>query len=72
MLDNAVRIAKEWAEPRNDTLIVVVPDHAHMVGLVGTFDDARPGDTPREKLGTYAESQFPNYRNCSPGVTITP
>lgn len=61
MLDNAVRVAKDWAEARGDTMIVVVPDHAHMVGLVGTFDDSRPGDTPREKLGTYAESKFPNY-----------
>jgi len=32
-----------------------------MVGIIGTYDDARPGTTPREKLGTYAESKFPNY-----------
>ena len=61
MLDNAVRVAKEWAEKRGDTMIVVVPDHAHMVGIIGTYDDERPGNTPREKLGTYAESKFPNY-----------
>ncbi len=61
MLDNAVRVAKEWAEARGDTMVVVVADHAHMVGLIGTYDDARPGTTPREKLGTYAEAGFPNY-----------
>ena len=61
MLDNAVRAAKEWAQARGDTMIVVVPDHAHMVGVMGTYDDERPGTTPREKLGTYAESKFPNY-----------
>ena len=61
MLDNAVQAAKEWAAKREDTLIIVVGDHAHMVGIIGTYDDTRPGTTPREKLGTYAESKFPNY-----------
>ncbi|MGE0418728.1 MAG: alkaline phosphatase, partial [Acetobacteraceae bacterium] len=61
MLDNAVRAARDWIGRRNDTMIIVVPDHAHMVGIVGTYDDATPGDTPREKLGTYARAKFPNY-----------
>ena len=29
MLDNAVKVAKEFAGDRNDTLIIVVADHAH-------------------------------------------
>ncbi|MGD9803167.1 MAG: alkaline phosphatase [Hyphomicrobiaceae bacterium] len=61
MLDNAVARAKAWAEPRNDTLIVVVPDHAHPVSIIGTYDDARPGDTLRDKLAVYNEAGFPNY-----------
>ncbi|MEQ1670678.1 MAG: alkaline phosphatase [Hyphomicrobium sp.] len=61
MLDNAVKAAKDFAADRNDTLIIVVPDHAHPVSLVGTFDDSRPGDTPRTKLGVYADAEFPNY-----------
>lgn len=61
MLDNAVKAAKDWAGDRNDTLIVVVADHAHPVSIVGTYDDERPGQLLREKLGTYAESKFPNY-----------
>ena len=61
MLDNAVQVAKDFAGTRNDTLIVVVPDHAHPVSVVGTFDDSRPGQLPRDKLGTYAEAKFPNY-----------
>jgi alkaline phosphatase len=61
MLDNAVKVAKDWAAARgNDTMIVVVADHAHPVSVVGTYDDAR-GETPREKLGTYADAKVPNY-----------
>lgn len=61
MLDNAVKLAKDWAAPRNDTLIVVVADHAHPVSIIGTVDDERPGERLREKLGTYADAGFPNY-----------
>jgi alkaline phosphatase len=61
MLDNAVQAAKDWAANRNDTLIIVVPDHAHPVSIVGTYDDDRPGMTLRDKLGIYNQSKFPNY-----------
>ena len=62
LLDNAVKAAKEFAEKRNDTLIIVVPDHAHMVGIIGTYDDDLPGVTPREKLGVYEKAKFPQYQ----------
>ncbi len=62
LLDNAVKVAKEFAAQKNDTLIVVVPDHAHMVGIIGTYDDDLPGSSPREKLGVYEKSKVPNYR----------
>lgn len=61
MLDNAVARAKAWAAPRNDTLIVVVADHTHPVSIIGTYDDARPGETLREKLGVYQAAGYPNY-----------
>jgi len=61
MLDNAVKVAKDFAAARNDTLVVVVPDHAHPVALVGTYDDNRPGQQLRDKLGMYEEAGFPNY-----------
>lgn len=61
MLDDAVKLAKDFAAQRNDTLIVVVPDHAHPISIVGTFDDNRPGDTPRTKLGVYDQAGYPNY-----------
>ena len=61
MLDNAVKYAKDFAAKKNDTLIIVVGDHAHAVSILGSYDDARPGNTPREKLGIYADAKFPNY-----------
>jgi alkaline phosphatase len=60
MLDDAVQLAKDFAANRNDTLIIVVPDHAHPISLIGTYDDAA-GNTLRERLQTYAAAQFPNY-----------
>ncbi|MBR3193986.1 alkaline phosphatase, partial [Bosea sp. (in: a-proteobacteria)] len=61
MLDNAVKVAKDFAGDRNDTLIIVVPDHAHPISIIGTYDDDRPGQLLRDKLGTYADSLPPNY-----------
>ena len=61
MLDNAVKAAKDWAATRNDTLIIVVADHAHPVSIVGTYDDERPGQLLRDKLGIYGDAKFPNY-----------
>jgi alkaline phosphatase len=61
MLDNAVAVAKRFAADRNDTLIIVVPDHAHPVSIIGTYDDARPGERLRDKLGVYNNAGFPNY-----------
>ena len=61
MLDNAVSVAKRFAAERNDTLIIVVADHAHPVSIIGTYDDERPGERLRDKLGIYAEAKFPNY-----------
>jgi alkaline phosphatase len=60
MLDNAVKLAKDFAAARNDTLVIVVGDHAHGVAIVGTYDDDKGGPM-RTRLGTYAESKFPNY-----------
>ncbi len=65
MLDNAVRLAKDWARARGeDTLILVVSDHNHPNSLVGTVNDdmATIPNTPlRERLGVYDRAGFPNY-----------
>ena len=64
MFDNAIKNAKDWAEKqgkRNDTLIMVVADHAHPMSLIGTVDDNLPGTEMREKVGIYAAAGYPNY-----------
>jgi alkaline phosphatase len=65
MLDNAVGLARKWAQARgDDTLILVVADHNHPNSLVGTINDDM-GTTPnvplRERVGVYDKAGFPNY-----------
>jgi alkaline phosphatase len=60
LLDNAVKVAKDWASGRDDTLIIVVPDHGHPVSIIGTVDDTRPGTRLRDKMAVY-DAKFPNY-----------
>src|SRR5215831_4860530 len=65
MLDNAVKLARDWASKRgDDTLILVVADHNHPVGLVGTIDDdmtSIPNVPMRERVRVYERAGFPNY-----------
>jgi len=61
MLSNAVQVAKDWAAARDDTLIIVTPDHTHGVSIVGTVDDGKPGPEMRDKVGVYSDAGFPNY-----------
>jgi alkaline phosphatase len=65
MLDNAVKIAKDFAAEKNDTLVIVVADHGHPVSIVGTYDDDALGADAREKLGLSANSKFPNYPSAN-------
>jgi alkaline phosphatase len=64
MLDNAVRLARDWASGRgDDTLILVVADHNHPVGLIGTIEDDMEKDPApmRERVRVYDQAKFPNY-----------
>ena len=65
MLDNAVKLARDWAAKRgDDTLILVVSDHSHPNSLVGTINDdmSKESNLPlRERLGVYDKAGFPNY-----------
>jgi alkaline phosphatase len=65
MLDNAVGLARKWAQARgDDTLILVVADHNHPNSLVGTINDdmgATPNVPLRERVGVYDKAGFPNY-----------
>jgi alkaline phosphatase len=60
MFDNVVKIAKDFAAKHDDTLVIVVPDHAHPVSIIGTYDDGQ-GEQLRDRLQTYAEAGFPSY-----------
>lgn len=65
MLDNAVKLARDWAAARgDDTLILVLPDHGHPISLIGTIDDDMtqvPKAPLRERVGVYDKAGFPNY-----------
>ena len=65
MLDNAVRLARDWAAAHgDDTLILVIADHNHPIGLLGTIDDDMAKETPaplRERVRVYERAGFPNY-----------
>jgi alkaline phosphatase len=65
MLDNAVRLARDWASARgDDTLILVLADHNHPIGLVGTIEDDMSKEAPaamRERVRVYERAGFPNY-----------
>ena len=65
MLDNAVRLARDWSQRNGDeTLILVVADHNHPNGLVGTVNDDMstiPNAPLRERIGVYDKAGFPNY-----------
>ncbi len=56
MLDETVRLARDWAQKRgDDTLILVTPDHNHPIALIGTIDDdmtSAPKAPPRDRVGT--------------------
>jgi alkaline phosphatase len=64
MLDNAVKLARDWASSRgDDTLILVLADHNHPVGLIGTIEDDMAKDPApmRERVRVYERASFPNY-----------
>jgi len=64
MLDNAVKLARDWPSWGDDTLILVVADHTHPIGLVGTIEDdmaSVPNVAMRERVRVYERAGFPNY-----------
>ena len=58
--DKAVGVAQNFAAQRNDTLIVVVADHAHSVSVYGTYDTTKgPGNLAA--IGVYDTAKFPTF-----------
>lgn len=61
-LDQAIGVARQWAEGRDDTLIVVTADHNHSMSIVGTHD--RREDDGRAANGVYGDAGFPTYTDA--------
>lgn len=77
-LDKAVGVAQKFAAKNNDTLIIVVADHAHGASITGTYHEL-DGKTGREAVRTYADSKWPTFEdadgdgfpdNPDPAVTL--
>ncbi|MEV7025985.1 alkaline phosphatase [Kitasatospora sp. NPDC093558] len=60
--DQAIGVAKRWAEGRDDTLIVVTADHNHSMSIVGTHD--RRKNQGRPANGIYGDAGFPTYTDA--------
>lgn len=76
MLDHALKVVLDWAGSRDDTLVIVVPDHTHGVGIVGTVRDEVQAEQMRDKVSVYADAGFPNYpapdaRGYPPSVDVS-
>ena len=62
MLDKAVEVAKAFAAPRGDTLVMVTADHSHGLAIVGTVDDNAKGELMRDKVGVPRRPGYPSWR----------
>lgn len=75
--DKSIEYAENWAkEQGNDTLIIVVADHAHGIFISGTYHE-RDGKKGPEAVRVYAKSIFPTFKDAdhdgfpdNPDVTL--
>ena len=77
--DKAIEYANDWSKKRgDDTLIIVVADHAHGISITGTYHE-RDGKKGTEAVRTSADSIFPTFEdkngdgfpdNLDPNVTL--
>lgn len=76
--DKAVGLGRAFAAKNNDTLIIVVADHAHGASITGTYSE-KDGKTGREAVRTYAAAKWPTFEdvdndgypdNPNPDVTL--
>lgn len=62
--DKSIEYAEKWAkEHGDDTLIIVLADHAHGISISGTYHE-RDGKKGSEAVRTYANSVFPTFTDA--------
>ncbi len=63
--DKSIEYAEKWAkEHGDDTLIIVLADHAHGISISGTYHE-RDGKKGTEAVRTYASSIFPTFKDAN-------
>lgn len=77
--DQAIKYAQDYSKAHgNNTLIIVVADHAHGISISGTYKEEN-GKVGREAVRVYGEAGWPTFRddnhdgfpdNPDPDVTI--
>lgn len=62
--DKSIEYAEKWAkEHGDDTLIIVLADHAHGISISGTYHE-RDGKKGTEAVRVYANSIFPTFKDA--------
>lgn len=63
--DQAVAYAEKWnQEHGNNTLIIVLADHAHGISISGTYHE-KDGKKGREAVRTYGDSVYPTFTDAN-------
>lgn len=76
LLDRTLKVVLDWAGTRDDTLVIVVPDHTHGAAVIGTVRDEVEAGQMRDKVSVYADAGFPNYppadaRGYPPSIDVS-
>lgn len=63
--DKSIEYAEKWAKEHGDnTLIIVLADHAHGISISGTYHE-RDGKKGTEAVRVYANSIFPTFKDAN-------
>lgn len=62
-MDKAIGAAEKFAAKNNDTLIVVVADHAHGASITGTYHEL-DCKTGREGVRCYQDAKWPTFQDA--------